>query len=103
MYSCYGLAMAKMITIPLSPELTRALQSVGGTPDRAAMETLAVSLFREGRLNHLDLSRVLELDRFETDAVLKRHDVTNGGLTLEDLETDRTVLDKVLGKSVREG
>lgn len=89
--------MAEMLSIPLSPELTRALQSVGGTPDRAARETLAVSLFREGRLNHLELSKVLELDRLETDAVLQRHEVVNGGLTLNDLELDRATLDRVLG------
>lgn len=89
--------MADMLSIPLSPELTRALQSVGGTPDLAARETLAVSLFREGRLSHLELSKVLELDRFETDAVLKRHEVVSGGLTLSDLEMDRTTLDRVLG------
>lgn len=89
--------MADMLSIPLSPELSRALQSVGGAPDHAARELLAVSLYREGRLNHLELSKVLELDRFETDAVLKRHEVVTGALTLNDLEMDRAVLDKVLG------
>jgi predicted HTH domain antitoxin len=85
--------MADMLSIPLSPELTEALQSVGG----AARERLAVSLFREGRLNHLELSKVLELDRFGTDAVLKRHQVVRGSLTQNDLEMDRAVLDRVLG------
>ena len=55
------------------------------------------SLFREGRLNHLELSKVLGLDRFETDAVLQRHEVVNGGLTLNDLEMDRVTLDRILG------
>ena len=85
-----------MLSIP-SPELTRALQSVGGTLDSAARETLAVSLFREGRLSHAELSTVLELDRFQTDAVLKRHEVVNGGLTPEELELDRSTLNAVLG------
>ena len=89
--------MADIFSIPLSPELTRALQSVGGAPDRTARETLAVSLFREGRLNHLELSKVLELDRFETDAVLRRHEVVNGGLSPSDLEMDRATLDRLLG------
>lgn len=89
--------MADMLSIPLSPELTRALKDVGGTPDIAAREILAVSLFREGRLNHLELSRVLELGRFETDAVLKRHEVVNGALSLKDLEMDRATLDRILG------
>lgn len=89
--------MADMLSIPLSPELMRALQSVGGAPDKAARETLAVSLFREGRLNHIELSKVLELDRFETDAVLKRHEVVNRGLSINDLEMDRATLDRILG------
>lgn len=89
--------MAEMLSIALSPELTCALQSVGGTPNDAAREALAVSLFREGRLSHVELSRVLELDRFQTDAVLKRHEVVNGGLTLEELELDRIALDAILG------
>lgn len=92
--------MADMLSIPLSPELTRALQSVGGTPDRVALELLAVSLFGAGKLRHLELSKVLELDRFETDAVLKRHNVISCALTLNDLEVDRAVLDRVLGSAV---
>ena len=66
-------------------------------PERAALETLAVSLFREGRLSHVELSKVLGLDRFQTGAVLNRHEVINGGLTLEELELERATLDRVLG------
>ena len=89
--------MEEILKIEVSPELARALQAVGGTLDRAAKETLAVSLFREGRLSHFELSKILKLDRFETDAVLKRHEVVNSGLTLQDLEMDRATLDKILG------
>jgi hypothetical protein len=39
----------------------------------------------------------LGLDRFETDALLKRHQVFVGGLTLADLELDRKTLEEVLG------
>ena len=89
--------MTEMLSIPLSPELARALRLVGGTPERAALETLAVSLFREGRLSHVELSKVLGLDRFQTGAVLNRHEVINGGLTPEELELERAALDRVLG------
>lgn len=89
--------MDEKLSIPLSPELARALRLVGGTPDHAALETLAVALFREGRLSYVELCKVLNLDRFQTDAVLKRHEVTNGGLTVEELESEGAALDRVLG------
>jgi hypothetical protein len=41
---------------------------------------------------------VLGLDRFETDAYLKRHNVFEGSLTMEDLQSDRQTLDRVMGK-----
>ena len=51
--------------------------------------------------DHLELSKVLKLDSFETDALLKRHQVGNGGLTPNDLEMDRAVLDRVLGPATK--
>lgn len=89
--------MADILCIPLSPKLARALESAGRTPDQTAKETLADALFHEGRLNHFDLGKLLELDRFETGAVLKRHQIVNNGLTMNDLESDRATLGRVLG------
>jgi len=93
--------MTLTLTIDLPPELERALQATAGDTNRTAREALAVSLFREGRLSHADLGRALGLDRFETDALLKHHEVTTGGLTRADLEADRVTLDKVLGPARR--
>jgi len=56
-----------------------------------------VELFRRGKLSHLELSKVLGLDRFETDAYLKQHNIFEGSLTMEDLEADRQTLERVLG------
>jgi Uncharacterised protein family (UPF0175) len=58
-----------------------------------------LELFRRGRLSHYELSRVLGLDRFETDAWLKRHNVFDGSLTMADLEADRQTLDGVMSKA----
>jgi hypothetical protein len=41
--------------------------------DAAAREALAIDLFRCGRLSRLALGRMLGLDRYETSAFLKRH------------------------------
>lgn len=94
-------SMTLTLTIDLPPDLERALQATAGETNRTAREALAVSLFREGRLSHADLGRTLALDRFETDALLKRHQVTAGGLTIADLEADRATLDKILGPARR--
>jgi hypothetical protein len=40
----------------------------------------------------------LGLDRFETDAYLKRHNVFEGSLTLEDLEADRDTLGELFSQ-----
>lgn len=40
---------------------------------------------------------MLGLDRFETDAYLKRHNVLEGSLTAEDLNEQAATLDRVLG------
>lgn len=93
--------MTLTLTIDLPPDLERALQATAGETNRTAREALAISLFREERLSHADLARALGLDRFETDALLKRHQVTTGGLTVADLEADRATFEKILGPARR--
>lgn len=61
-------------------------------------EACAVALFRKGTLNHRQLSHILRLDGFETDALLKRHGVTEQALTPTHLEADRNPLRKVLAQ-----
>jgi predicted HTH domain antitoxin len=63
--------------------------------DAEVKEACSLELFRRGRLSHADLARVLGLDRFETDAYLKRHGVFQGSLTMADLDADRQTLECV--------
>ena len=58
-----------------------------------------MELFRQGKIIHFQLSRVLGVDRFATDAVLKRHQVEEQSLTSADLESDRETLRKVRGQA----
>ena len=62
------------------------LRSTNSIPDRL------LELFRRGKLSHYELSRILGLDRFETDAYLKHHNVFEGSLTWEEIEADRDTL-----------
>ncbi len=89
--------MKLTVTIDLPPDVEQALQSSPAATNKAGREALAVSLFRDGRLSHAQLAKALNLDRFETDALLKGHQVTAQSLTLADLAADRAALDQVLG------
>lgn len=86
------------VTIDLPTELVSLLQRAGANLASEAKEALGVKLFRDGRLNHLQLSQLLGLDRFQTDTVLKRHEVAERSITFEQLEIERSTLDAVLGK-----
>jgi predicted HTH domain antitoxin len=89
--------MSMTVTIELPPEVERALGASEREAGLVAKEALAVSLFRQGKLSHAELGRALGLDRFETDALLKRHQVVAGSLSLADLEADRSALEQALG------
>jgi hypothetical protein len=61
-------------------------------------EAYALELFRRGKLSHNELSLLLGLDRFQTDAYLKQHNVFEGSLTMADLEADRETLARATKK-----
>ncbi len=89
--------MALTVTLDVPPEIEAKLRAGTSNLDAEVTEAYALELFRQGRLSHYELSQVLGLDRFETDAYLKRHKVFEGSLTMEDLEADRETLDRLLG------
>ena len=53
-----------------------------------AKEAMLVELYRQSRLTHRELSDALNLTRFETDGVLKQHNVTEDLLTPEEYESE---------------
>ena len=85
------------VTFQLPADVERKLRSQTADLDEEAKQTYALELFRRGKLTHYELSNVLGLDRVETDAFLKRHNVYEGSLTLDDLEADRQTLERALG------
>ena len=87
------------LTIDLPTDIEQELRRRVSDLDRQATESLAIQFFRQGILNHFQLSRVLELDRLETDASLKHHGVTEGTLSAEDLESDYEAINQALGKA----
>lgn len=89
------------VTVELPGDIEARLRQENPNLDSDAKEAYAVELFRRGKLNHFQLSRVLGVDRFTTDAVLKRHQVEEHALTGADIEADRDTLRKVLDQAPR--
>ena len=73
------------LSISIPDRLVETLRrSVGGNLNAYALEALAVQLYRERKLYHKQLAEILELDRWQTDEVLRRHGVVD--LTVEEID-----------------
>ncbi|MGD0389050.1 MAG: UPF0175 family protein [Tepidisphaeraceae bacterium] len=64
------------VTIAIPDELERKLRAETPNLDATAKEAILVALYRQGRLTHKQFSQALGLDRWQTEAVLKKHNVT---------------------------
>ena len=72
------------VTFQLPSDLEQHLRHDVGDLDRAAKEALLVTLYRQGRISHHVLAQALGLDRFATDDVLHKHNVTEDLGTVEE-------------------
>lgn len=87
------------VTLDLPADLEEKLRRENPNLAAEVKEAYALELFRQGKLSHFELSRVLRLDHLETDAWLKRRHVFEGSQTMADLEADRQTLDRVASKA----
>jgi predicted HTH domain antitoxin len=85
------------LTVNLPPEIQQRLQAESGDLSSAVRESFAINLFRRGILTHHELGQTLGLDRFETDALLKRNGVTEYALTHKEIDADVNSLKELLG------
>ena len=85
------------VTFELPREMEKSLREQLGDLDQAAKEALLVNLYRQSKLTHHQLSGVLGLSRFETDALLKRHEVFYD-LTAEDVARESEGLRRLRGE-----
>jgi predicted HTH domain antitoxin len=88
------------IAVNLPSHVEERLRTESGGLSTAAREGFAIELFRRGVHSHYELSQSLGFDRFETDALLKRHMVAEHALTHEDVDADRMSIDEALAPSV---
>jgi predicted HTH domain antitoxin len=80
------------ISFQIPTDLEQVLRSGLRNLDAEAKEALLVSLYRQGKLSHVALSTSLGLDRFETEDVLRKHNVTEDLGTVEDYLSDVATL-----------
>lgn len=80
--------MPLTLTLDLPPDVERHLREESPDLEADLGQAAAVELFREGRLSHFELSQVLGIDRFETDALLQRLGVEEQSLTVEEIQED---------------
>jgi predicted HTH domain antitoxin len=85
------------ISFQLPTELERDLRDNLRDLDAEAKEALLISLYRQGKVSHLALSAALGLDRFETEEVLRKHNVTEDLGTVDDYLADAATLAKLRG------
>ncbi len=85
------------VTIQLPAGVEQRLRAQTPDLDAEVKEAVALDLFRRGKLSHYELSKFLGFDRFEAEAYLKRHNVVEGSLTMQDLDEQAQTLDRVLG------
>jgi predicted HTH domain antitoxin len=83
------------VSFQLPTDLEQSLRSGLRNLDAEAKEALLVSLYRQGKLTHVALSGALGLDRFETEDVLRKHNVTEDLGTVEDYLSDAATLAKL--------
>lgn len=75
------------ISFNVPTTIEQALSRDGQDPSDVAKEAAMVELFRRHRITHHELAESLGLSRFETDGLLKRHEVSYD-LTLDDVLAD---------------
>lgn len=78
--------------------MERQLREELGDVNQAAKEAALVELYRQGTLSHGKLAECLGISRYETDAVLTRHNVTEDLITLDEFEEQVAGLRKILGE-----
>ena len=70
------------VTFDLPFDIEQDLRHQFGDLGHVAKEAMLVELYRQNKISHHQLSTALGLDRFQTESLLKKHNVT------EDLPTD---------------
>jgi hypothetical protein len=86
------------VVVDLPADLEQRLRAQTPDLDAEAKEALLVELYRQDKLSHYELSFALGLDRFETDGVLNKHNVTEDLPSADDIEAELQYLRQMVGR-----
>lgn len=86
------------VSFNLPESIEKQLRDELGDLDEAAKESALVELYRQGKLSHGRLAESLGISRYETDAILKRHHVTEDLITLDEFREQVVGLRKLMGE-----
>jgi hypothetical protein len=86
------------ITFQLPAAVEQRLRREFADTDDAAKEAALIEFYRQGKIDHFELSQALGLSRCETDGVLQRHGVTEDLPTGEEHEAQLAGLRELLGR-----
>lgn len=89
-------AMTIRFELPESVEIL--LKAGGGDPSRVMLESALVELYRQDQITHHELGKALALSRFEVDAILKCHGVTEDLPTWDEVAKDAEQLRQLLAQ-----
>lgn len=76
------------LTVEIPDDLEQVLRRQSANLDADAKEAMCIEFFRQERITRYQLSQALGISRFETDAILKKHHVTEDLPTSQELEED---------------
>jgi len=82
------------IAIDIPPDLEQQLRRDMSDLDQVAREAALVELFRRKKITHFQLSELLGISRYETDGVLKAHEVYLD-ITLEDVQREAALIEAI--------
>ena len=86
------------VSFNLPDNIENQLRAELGDLNQAAKEAALVELYRLGKLSHGKLAESLGVSRFETDALLKQHNVTEDLVTVDEFNEQVDGLHKILGE-----
>ena len=76
------------LTFQLPPNVALQLRKRTSDLSTEAKEAMLIEFYRQDKLTRYELSEALGLSRFETDALLKKHNVTEDLPSNTELEED---------------
>jgi hypothetical protein len=90
------------IRFEIPPHIAQVLEGDGVDLNGAAKEAWLVELYREERISHRELGEALGLCRYDTDGVLKRHQVSPN-VTAREMQAQASALGTTLPRALHQG